>query len=85
MSCQWGYDCFRCGAPDCIATGYEIIHHSDPTQTERRKRWKARHPEKEKEYIRRYRETHKEELRKRNRERMREYRARQKEQANAGA
>lgn len=48
MSCQWGYDCFRCGAPDCIATGQELVRHDrevselDPVIAEKRKRNRER-------------------------------------------
>lgn len=88
MSCHWNYDCDRCGAPDCIATGVELTRHDALTQSDKkkdgRKKWREEHREQEREYARKYREKHGEALKAYHREKMREYRARQRAEMQEG-
>lgn len=74
--CQWNYDCEHCGAPDCIASGAELIAYDHPytgDQTyyarhreEVSERRKARRGDEQRAKERAYYAAHREHIRERN-------------------
>ncbi len=85
--CRWNYDCLNCGAPDCIASGDEILRCDGAKEKERTRSaaltYYARHRDEINARRRAYREANGDEVRKKERARRAKRTEEQKEKKRA--